>query len=423
VRFIQGLKKELLLLLRDPAGLGILFILPGIMVFLIAFIQDSAFDNFTETKMPLVIANEDQDSLGTKIIRGFTASGVFEVITQIDGKPANETNTFNKVSNGSYQIGVIVPKGATEKIRTRANNILDEAFGTGDTKIAIEDTSIRVTLLYDPALLSSFRASVNANLDKYITQIQTTVLVDAFSEKLQKLVPNMQPISMENGTGMEIREKFARTPDNSIEPNAVQHNVPAWTIFAMFFIVIPLATNMVREKDNGIETRLRTIPGSYFYSIVGKMSAYQIVCIFQFCFMILVGIFAMPLLGLPKLEIGTNTVELIITAGLTALAATAFGILVGTIAGTHDQAASFGAISVLIMAAIGGIWVPVFLMPPTIKAIGSFSPLNWSLSAFYDIFLRNATFKSLWPNWAKLIIFTLVLAGISILIKKLKRTL
>ena len=422
MRFIQGLKKELLLLLRDPAGLGILFILPGIMVFLIAFIQDSAFDNFTETKMPLVIANEDQDSLGTKIIRGFTASGMFEVITQIDGKPTNETNTSDKVSNGTYQIGIIVPKGATEKIRTRASNILGNAFETGATQIP-EDTSIHVTLLYDPALLSSFRASVNANLDKYITQIQTAVLVDAFSEKLQKLVPNMQPISMENGTGMEIREKFARTPDNTMEPNAVQHNVPAWTIFAMFFIVIPLATNMVREKDNGIETRLRTIPGSYFYSIVGKMSAYQIVCIFQFCFMILVGIFAMPLLGLPKLVIGTNVVELIITAGLTALAATSFGILVGTIAGTHDQAASFGAISVLIMAAIGGIWVPIFLMPPAIKAIGSFSPLNWSLSAFYDIFLRNAGIASLWPNWTKLIIFTLVLAGISILIKKLKRTL
>lgn len=420
MRFIHALKKELLLLLRDPAGLGILFVLPGVMIFLVTFIQDMAFERFKETKMPIVIADEDHDSLGTKIIRGFSNSGVFEVVTAFDGGPADIDRTFEKVSHGDYQIGILVPAGSTQKIRTRADIILGKAFGTPVADSTV-DTSVHVTLLYDPALMPSFKASVNANLDKYIAQIQTAVLVDAFSEKLLKIIPDMQPISLDDGNGMEIREAYAREPENEIDPNAVQHNVPAWTIFAMFFIVIPLSSNMVREKESGIELRLRTIPGSYFFSVIGKMMAYQVVCFIQFCFMLSVGLFAMPLIGLPPLEIGNNVFELIITAGLTAWAATAFGILVGTLAGTHDQAASFGAISVLIMAAVGGIWVPAFAMPDAIKAMGNFSPLNWSLTAFYDIFLRQASVADLWPQWGKLTVFTVVLAGVSMLIKKFRK--
>ena len=32
-------------------------------------------------------------------------------------------------------------------------------------------------------------------------------------------------------------------------PNATQHNVPAWTIFAMFFVVMSLGGSVVREKN------------------------------------------------------------------------------------------------------------------------------------------------------------------------------
>lgn len=418
MRFLQALKKELLLLMRDPAGLTILFVLPGVMVFLITYIQDMAFNRFNETKLEILIADEDRDSLGAKIIRSFNASGAFSVIDEIDGKKVGTQNLTEAVARGDYEIGIVIPAGATQKIRDNAVGILGGTLGGTQAQTTAPDTTFGVTLLYDPALLPSFKASVNAHLDKNITQIQSGILVDAFSSEMQKLIPGMQPISIGDSPGIRINEKYAKAPNNKLEPNAVQHNVPAWTIFAMFFIVIPLASNMVREKDNGIEMRLRTIPGSYFFSIAGKMTAYQIICLVQFSFMMLVGIFAMPLIGLPALALGNNVLELFLTAGITALSATAFGILLGTILTTHDQAASFGSISVIILAALGGIWVPTFAMPDSVVSIGQFSPLNWSLNAFYDVFLRNASFDVLWINWGKMMLFTLILSGISIFIKK-----
>lgn len=40
-----------------------------------------------------------------------------------------------------------------------------------------------------------------------------------------------------------------------------------------------------------------------------------------------------------------------------------FGIAIGTVAKTQEQSAPFGATAVVILAAIGGVWVPVFMMP------------------------------------------------------------
>ena len=84
--------------------------------------------------------------------------------------------------------------------------------------------------------------------------------------------------------------------------NSVQHNVPAWTMFAMFFILYPLAGNFIKEREEGSMLRLRLISGSQFPVIAGKFAFYFIVCLIQFLMMIAVGIFIMPLLGLKQIS-------------------------------------------------------------------------------------------------------------------------
>jgi ABC-2 type transport system permease protein len=72
-----------------------------------------------------------------------------------------------------------------------------------------------------------------------------------------------------------------------------------------------------------------------------------------------------------------------------ALAAAGYGIVVGTLAGSYEQASMFGAVSVVIAAALGGIMVPVFAMPPVMQDISRFSPLGWGLNALTGIFVRG----------------------------------
>ena len=52
-------------------------------------------------------------------------------------------------------------------------------------------------------------------------------------------------------------------------------------------------------------------------------------------------------------------------------------LLIGQVARTDQQAAIFGSISVVILSALGGIWIPMFVMPHAMQIVCHLSPLNW----------------------------------------------
>lgn len=100
------------------------------------------------------------------------------------------------------------------------------------------------------------------------------------------------------------------------------------------------------------------------------------------------------------------------------MAATAYGILVGTLFKTPNQALSFGAISIVILSAIGGIWVPLEVMPPAMQFIGHLTPLNWGLEAINDLYLRNGGFPEIIGNAGKLIVLCLAMLYLAARVEK-----
>jgi len=188
-------------------------------------------------------------------------------------------------------------------------------------------------------------------------------------------------------------------------PNSTQHNIPAWTLFAIFFIILPLSINMVNEKNQGTFLRLRTHPVSYATVLGGKALVFLFVSLIQFALMLMVGIYLFPVMGLPQLDISGRLPLLFVVAFFVGLAAVGLGLLLGTIAKSQEQSAPFGATFVVILAAIGGVWVPVFAMPKFMQALSNLSPMNWGLNAFYDVFLRNVGFTEILPEIALLLLF------------------
>ena len=81
----------------------------------------------------------------------------------------------------------------------------------------------------------------------------------------------------------------------------------------------------------------------------------------------------MPLLGLNRLALGTNYAGIVLAGLAVAMAATGYGLLIAVYFKTAQQALSFGSISIVILAAVGGVWVPVLVMPPVMQAISPFS--------------------------------------------------
>jgi len=163
---------------------------------------------------------------------------------------------------------------------------------------------------------------------------------------------------------------------------------------------------------------MKLIPGSYLAILTGKMLFFVAVCVVQFYLMMQVGIYLLPLLGLPKLMLGQSLLAAFIVAVGIGLASTSYGILVGTVFKTPNQALNFGAISIVILSAIGGIWIPLEIMPSHMQFIGHLSPLSWGLDAINDIYLRNEGVAHIWRHMGKLVSFAVVLLCIAALIEK-----
>jgi ABC-2 type transport system permease protein len=100
------------------------------------------------------------------------------------------------------------------------------------------------------------------------------------------------------------------------------------------------------------------------------------------------------------------------------MAATGYGVLIGVYFRTPQQALSFGSVSVVILSAIGGVWVPVYVMPELLQDISRFSPMSWGLESFNDLFLRQASISTILPNVLRLMGFALAALGISVIIHK-----
>ena len=190
-------------------------------------------------------------------------------------------------------------------------------------------------------------------------------------------------------------------------PNAAQHNVPAWTIFAMFFIIMSLGGSVVREKVSGSFIRLKTLPTSYLVGMLSKQITYIFVTFIQAAVIFSLGIWLFPHINLPGLELPHDLFGLFVVTLLTGWCAVSFAICVGVFSETHQQNNGFGAIAIVILAAIGGLMVPTFSMDTSLKAIANFSPMHWCLEAYYGLFLQNGTLSSVVSYLIPLVLITL----------------
>lgn len=423
-KLLMSIYKEVLLLKRDPGGLVILFVMPLFLIITITLIQDSTFKTATESRIPILLVDNDKGEVSKMVLNNLDGSSSFSVITKEKGKPIDEAFAKEKVFEGKYQLAIIIPEqlsaGLQAKVDENVAKIM-EGFGTADTLAATasvqKNEPKEVRLYFDPASQTAFKSAVKSTVDKMISQIETRSIYDAFSKQLGE----ESTAAFKQESYISFKEIVPMFENKAMVPNSTQHNVPAWTLFAMFFIVVPLSINIVKEKNQGTQIRLRTNPVSYATVIAGKTITYLIICMLQFYLMVAVGVYLFPHIGLPALGLNGTFLLMSVVALFSGFAAVGFGILLGTLAKTQEQAAPFGSTSVVILAAMGGVWVPVFAMPKIMQYIAKASPMNWGLEAFYDVLLRNNTLLGIVPQLAALFLFFMAMVAISLIYDEKKR--
>jgi ABC-2 type transport system permease protein len=119
--------------------------------------------------------------------------------------------------------------------------------------------------------------------------------------------------------------------------------------------------------------------------------------------------------GTPALQLGAHYTIILFATICAALAATGFGLLVGSFATSQGQAALFGSVMVVILGVISGTFLPVYLMPSSLQNLSLFSPIRWGIDNYLIIFIREGSFSTIFPNILRLLLFFVFAVIISIL--------
>lgn len=420
-KLLQAIKKEFLLLKRDIGGLITLFVMPIVLVITVTLIQDSAFQVVSETKIPVLVVDNDNDEISKAIHSQLQETGSLEIINQIDDQTVTEEMAKNAVFKGKYQFAIVIPKDLSKDLNKKVSQNVDQILGefgleTDSTQTVIEDIpSKEIKLYFDPATQATFKNGIINAIDKMVAQIETKAIYSTFEDQMGS------EISLNSNDKFISFKEIVPNLENDAVPNSVQHNVPAWTLFAIFFIIVPLSINLVKEKNQGTYVRLITNPTPNILLILGKTATYLIICLIQFYLILAVALFLFPQMGLPQINVDGKLINLSILTLFAGLAAIGLGILLGTIAKTQEQAAPFGSTFVVILAALGGVWIPVFAMPTVMQFISKISPMNWALNGYYDIMLRNGGIKDILPEILSLFLFFSLMLAIALIYDKKKR--
>ncbi|MES2331836.1 MAG: ABC transporter permease [Bacteroidota bacterium] len=415
--------KDLRILLRDKIGLVLMFGMPVLLVIVITKIQNSTFELVNKNKITLLLANRDTGKVSEEMIQAVDKIGMFKIIQAEKGE--SDQQLTDRMHSKDALLALVIPKDFSAMVTAKAKKVSAKAltsFGLegGDTlnKKTVADP---ITLYYHPVLQEAFRRSVDGALHSALQMVESKQVLKQLYFSLNE---KDLPASMENEIldNRSVINEIPVSKDGSrTVPNASQHNVPAWTIFAMFFVVMSLGGSIVREKQSGSSTRLRTLPTNYMVAMWSKQITYLGVTLLQAALIFSIGAWLFPYINLPALNMPADITGLFIVSLLCGWCAVSYAICVGVFAETQEQANGFGAVSIVILAALGGLMVPAFAMPDSFRTVIQLSPLHWCLEAYYGLFLEGGKLSDVWANIIPLFIIAIALQLITIWALKRKK--
>lgn len=375
--------QELRLLISDRQALALLFIMPlALIVFLTLALQD-VYQAKVGKKMILnVISQEkcDDGSSCSNLIAQLKRFN-YEIIFTKDQPPA-----------GQADLVLVMPTDTSATIKK-----LEEQ------KPLLKGESLE--LLFDPMIDQSARALVEGHL---MLSLQA-ILIERLQKELRGTPLEERLVDVSRFEGLLDKKAIG----GIVLPNPIQQTVPAWALFGMFFIVIPLTNSMIRDRRSGVFKRLLSFPVSKWHLVLGKILPFLFINFLQFTIMFMVGYILLPRMTGLSLPLDFSVTGMLLVTLVCSMAATSYGLLVSCFAKTSEQAHAFGAFSIVILAILGGVMVPRFIMPEFMQSASMISPLYWGLESYLDLTVRKLPLVAVLPKILLLAAFSMIITVIS----------
>jgi ABC-2 type transport system permease protein len=408
--------KDLQVLFKDTGGIATLFLMPAMFLFVMSNALAGSFTR-NDKLIDVLVVNEDRGAIGTTLVDSLKSGGGFNALTDWEGAALTRASAEQLIIDQKYSIALVIPADFTAQIQARLG--------------AANATPVPIDLIVDPATSEQMLGPVKGAVAGLAQQAAFTNLmpmgIDLMLDSIEQNggsipAPMREQVKINTtnnstlGGGNLVELNQVQPAGMTVEqfPNTVQQNVPGWTLFGVFFIAQLVATSILEEKKVGSFRRLLAAPMSRATMLLGKLLPYLIINLIQIALMFAVGVFLLPLTGLPRLELGQHPEGLILVSVCASLAANGLGLLLAAVGKTVEQVGGLSSLLVVTMAAVGGVMVPRFVMPEFMQTLSLVSPHAWALDAYQDILVRGYGIAQILPACGALLLFAGVFFGVAV---------
>jgi ABC-2 type transport system permease protein len=368
-------KKDLTLFFHDQRSVILTFLLPVILITLFAFAYGgSGAYNGRSEPFDLPVSDLDQTSASKEIINKIDSLEDIRIIV------SDSIKSKELVIKGKYACALIIYHGFQDSLE--AGN------------------ATQIELVYD----RSREMEIGILQQNLIRTLMSSAVKIILKNKIETYLQDQFP-NIDKSAGDKILKTAIKDDDNRIaikwtsvvgEKNDTKlgliQAVAGTAILMLLFSVAGVGTSILEEKENGTINRLLYSPMKSSSILYSKMlfsffiSLVQLTAMFLFAWIIF------------NLDLGVNIPALILMIIATAFAVSSLGIFLAAVAKTRQQAQNLSTIIILVMSAIGGSMIPLFIMPSILQKIALLSVNYWGIQGFYDIFWRGLPLKDILPK-------------------------
>jgi ABC-2 type transport system permease protein len=356
-RLTSLIRKEFIQIIRDPRTLVIAILIPVMQLFLLGYAATNDVRN-----IPLAVFDQDRGQAARTLLDAYRSSDYFLLTFDVN----SETEIYHLIDSGKAGAGLIIPPDYSTEIRTG---------GQSEVMFIFDGTDATAT---KTALAAAQQIGI-----AHATAIQSQRMESTGMSASERLP-------------LEVRTLVWYNPD--LED--AYFMVPGLIGIILYMITAILtASAIVRERERGTIEQLIVTPIRSWELVVGKITPYVLIALFNTLQTILIGSWWF---GVP---IRSNMVLILAISSLFLLTSLAIGLLASTIAKTQQEAMITVFATMLPAMMLSGYIFPIEAMPEWLQVVSYLIPLRYYLIIIRSLLLKGVGIQSLQTEIIALMVF------------------
>lgn len=364
-RMLAMASKEIIQIKRDARSIAIVVAMP--LVMMLAFGYGVSFDT---KHIPVYIYDMEGSQQSQDFLKRFQSSQYFRVVRTVN----NYKELVQAIDGGKCQIGIVVPADFSSKLKS-GETVSIQALADGT-----DSNSANLGMGYSQAVVQSYQQQVQLQWQQ----------------------------RQGRGKGQPVVSVDSRTWFNeSLESMAT---IVPGVVALVMAVVGTFLTSMTiaREWERGTMEQLISTPVSSMEIMLGKLTPYLVVGLFDTCVCAAMGVwwFGVAFRGYVWVFMLSSILFLTVVLSM--------GYFISVIAKTQLAASQISLIVTFLPAfLLSGFMYPIDQMPAAIQVITHIIPARYYMAILRNVFLKGTSIMSMWQDFLGLGLFALILAFVA----------